>query len=88
MSFISRVTEQLEKIGTTSVKDINPLTEESVWVDTGIPELNFNLRTFGIKRGVVEIAGESTPGKTTLGLTIIRNYMTMDPNAICIFMLR
>lgn len=86
-NFISKVTSQLEKFGTGSVKDTNPLVDEEIWVDTGIPELNFNLKTFGIKKGLIEISGQSTAGKTTLGLQIARNFMLKNKNAICIFML-
>jgi RecA/RadA recombinase len=86
-SFIDKLTKKLEKFDSTQLTDKDPLKSEQMWVDSGVPILDYHLKTFGFKKGVIIAAGESTAGKSTLGLTIVANFLRKYENAICIFML-
>ena len=49
------------------------------WCHTGSPTLDFNLRTFGLPTGIIEIAGKSRSGKTTLGLMAMKSFLKENP---------
>lgn len=49
------------------------------WCHTGSPTLDFNLRTFGFPTGIIEIAGKSRSGKTTLGLMAMKAFLKENP---------
>ena len=49
-------------------EDKDGFKEIKSWAHTGSPTLDYNLRTFGLPTGIIEIAGRSRSGKTTLGL--------------------
>lgn len=53
----------------------------SSWAPTGIPELDFNLGLPGFPTGMIEIAGLSRSGKTTLGLANM-SFFLKDANAV------
>ena len=50
------------------------------WAHTGSPELDYNLYTFGLPTGIIEIAGKSRSGKTTLGLMAMKNFQKEHPD--------
>lgn len=50
------------------------------WAHTGSPELDYNLGTFGLPTGIIEIAGPSKSGKTTLGLASMKNFLDANPD--------
>jgi RecA/RadA recombinase len=85
--FLEKLTKKLEAYDSTQLGEEDPLLSQPLWITTGIPELDYVLKTFGIKPGIIEIAGMSTAGKTTLGATIIANFLNKHPEAICVFML-
>lgn len=84
--FIEKLSKLVEE-GNQGSKYESPLISEKVWVSSGIPELDWTLRTLGFKKGFVEIAGLPRAGKTTIGLQIVANYQAKYENAVCIFML-
>ena len=47
---------------------------------TGSPELDWNLRTFGLPTGIIEIAGRSRSGKTTEGLEAMKYFLAENPD--------
>lgn len=49
------------------------------WAHTGSPELNWNLRTYGLPTGIIEIAGRSRSGKTTEGLEAMKYFLDENP---------
>jgi RecA/RadA recombinase len=85
--FLDKLTKKLEVFDSSSLGDQDPLISEKVWVSTGSPSLDYNLKTFGFKPGLVEISGMSTSGKTTMGLTVAATYLQQYPEAICVLML-
>lgn len=50
------------------------------WAHTGSPTLDYNLRTFGLPTGIIEIAGKSRSGKTTLGLMSMKYFLQENPD--------
>jgi len=57
------------------------------WVHTGSPTLDFNLGTFGFPTGVIEIAGASRGGKTTLALQAMASFQKENgENGICVIL--
>ena len=50
------------------------------WAHTGSPTLDYNLRTFGLPTGIIEIAGKSRSGKTTLGLMAMKYFLQENPD--------
>ena len=57
------------------------------WVHTGSPTLDFNLGTFGFPTGIIEIAGASRGGKTTLALQAMANFQRENgDNAVCVIL--
>src|SRR5437660_137159 len=83
--FLDDLVKNLEGISENTLKDKSPLEIEDVWVSTGIPELDFNIGGFGLKKGIIEIAGAAMAGKTTEGLTIVANFLHAYEDAICIY---
>lgn len=49
------------------------------WAHTGSPSLDYNLRTLGLPTGIIEIAGKSRSGKTTLGLMSMKYFLKENP---------
>lgn len=54
--------------------------EVKSWAHTGSPSLDYNLRTFGLPTGIIEIAGKSRSGKTTLGLMAMKYFLKENPD--------
>lgn len=67
MSIVNRLVSKFDD-HTLSFEDVNAFSAESSWVSTGSPSLDYNLRTFGLPTGIVEVRGESQSGKTTMSL--------------------
>lgn len=59
--------------------DKDGFKEIKSWSHTGSPTLDFNLRTFGLPTGIIEIAGKSRSGKTTLGLMGMKSFLKENP---------
>jgi RecA/RadA recombinase len=53
--------------------------EMKSWCHTGSPSLDYNLRTFGLPTGIIEIAGKSRSGKTTMGLMAMKWFLKENP---------
>lgn len=65
------------------LSESNYFKESNVWCTTGVPELDWNLRSFGFTKGIVEIAGESQSGKSTLSYTAMRFFQKQFPECFC-----
>lgn len=78
--FFSQI-EQSETGKVVRLDDIDPFEEmRDYWIETGCPELDFNLGTLGLPWGLVEIAGKSLSGKTTLGYRALKGFQKKHPN--------
>lgn len=88
MSFLEKLTKNLENFESEKLSDkttFNP--DATVWAHTGCPELEYNLGILGLPCGIIEIAGDSQSGKSTLGLTAMKHLLDSDPNAVGIMLL-
>jgi len=57
------------------------------WAHTGSPSLDFNLSTFGLPTGIVEISGNSRSGKTTIALQSMANFQKENgDDAVCVIL--
>ena len=74
-----------EKIIKFSDKDT--FTEMKSWAHTGSPTLDYNLGTFGLPEGIVEIAGVSRSGKTTIALEAMKWFQRENPETgVCVIL--
>jgi RecA/RadA recombinase len=60
--------------------------ENKSWAVTGSPELEYNLGILGFPTGIIEIAGVSRSGKTTLGLLGMSNFLKKEEHGIAIIL--
>lgn len=60
--------------------------ENKSWALTGSPELEYNLSILGFPVGIVEIAGVSRSGKTTIGLLAMSNFLKKEELGIAIIL--
>jgi RecA/RadA recombinase len=60
--------------------------ENKSWASTGCPELEYNLGILGLPTGIIEIAGVSRSGKTTLGLVAMSNFLKKEKDGIAIIL--
>lgn len=67
-----------------SDKDI--FKENKSWALTGSPELEGNLGILGLPTGMIEIAGVSRSGKTTLGLVAMSHFLEKEETGIAIIL--
>lgn len=67
-------------------KDKDGFAEVRSWAFSGSPLLDFNLRTFGFPTGIIELAGKSQSGKTTMGLMGMKNFMDENPNGVAVIL--
>jgi len=61
------------------LSDKDGFKEMKSWAHTGSSELDYNLRIMGFPTGIIEIAGPSRSGKTTLGLTGMKHFLKENP---------
>jgi len=86
MSIIDKLVKRFNSGDVIKFSDKNSFKEVSSWAHTGSPELDYNLGTFGLPTGIVEIAGPSASGKTTLGLVGMRNFLNAQPDGIAVIL--
>lgn len=68
MSLIKQIKGSFSEERTFTFNDLDPFGEQARWISSGIPCIDYGLKTFGFPIGVVEVRGESQSGKTTLTL--------------------
>lgn len=76
---LSKLTARFNSDYVITFKKKDGFTEVKSWAHTGSPELNWNLRTYGLPTGIVEIAGRSRSGKTTEGLEAMKYFLDENP---------
>lgn len=80
MSIIDDIVKRFNNEDVIKFSDKDGFKEIKSWAHTGSPTLDFNLHTFGIPTGIVEIAGKSRCGKTTLGLMAMKDFLKSNPD--------
>ncbi len=80
MSIIDKLVKRMNSDDVLKFSKKDGFKEIKNWAHTGSPELDYNLGTFGLPTGIIEIAGPSRSGKTTLGLVAMKHFITAHPN--------
>lgn len=80
MNVVDKLIKKFNNTNIIKFSDKDGFTEVKSWAHTGSPELDFNLRTFGFPTGIIEIAGPSRSGKTTIGLMAMKYFMKENPD--------
>lgn len=78
-SIIDKIVQKFNSEDVIKFSDKDGFKDIASWAHTGSPTLDYNLHTFGIPTGIVEIAGMSRSGKTTLGLIAMKNFLKENP---------
>lgn len=71
-SILDKIKSKFDSEKTFKFSEVDPFSENSSWISTGSPKLDYDLRTFGFPNGIIEIRGESQSGKTTMSLEAIK----------------
>ena len=86
-SFIDKVIKGFNNEDVIKFSEKDGFTEIKSWAHSGSPTLDYNLKTFGFPTGIIEIAGKSRSGKTTLGLMGMKNFMKENPETgVCVIL--
>lgn len=56
------------------------------WAFTGSPQMEYNLGVLGLPTGMIEIAGMSRSGKTTLGLIGMKHFLDQNENGVAVIL--
>lgn len=79
-SIIDSIIKKFNNEDVIRFSDKDGFSEIKSWCHTGSPTLDYNLRTFGLPTGIIEIAGKSRSGKTTLGLMAMKDFLKNNPD--------
>lgn len=80
MSIIDKIVKKFNSEDVIKFSDKDGFTAVKSWCHTGSPSLDYNLHTFGLPTGIIEIAGMSRSGKTTLGLMAMKAFLKENPD--------
>ena len=87
MKIIDKLVKRFDNENIIKFSDKDAFAEMKSWAHTGSPELDYNLGTFGFPTGIIEIAGVSRGGKTTLALEALKNFQRENgDNAVCVIL--
>lgn len=87
MNVIKKLVEKFDSENIIKFSDKDGFTSMKSWVHTGSPTLDYNLGTFGFPTGIVEIAGASRGGKTTISLQAMANFQKENgDDAVCVIL--
>lgn len=85
--FIDKIVKKFNSEDVIKFSEKDGFNEVKSWAHTGSPTLDYNLRTFGLPTGIIEIAGKSRSGKTTLGLMSMKHFLKENPeNGIAVIL--
>lgn len=90
MSYVTKFLDKYKKAGDSLRRLDNYILSENIqdkFVSTGIPVLNYGLGTGGFPTGIMEFAGPSKSGKTTIGLHAIKAHQEKYGDRSIAFML-
>lgn len=79
-SLVDRIVEKFNSEDVIKFSEKDGFSEQKSWCHMGSPTLDFNLGTFGLPTGIVELAGKSRSGKTTLGLMAMKSFLKENPD--------
>lgn len=79
-SVIDKIVQRFNSEDVIKFSQKDSFSDMKSWAHTGSPTLDFNLNTFGLPTGIIEIAGKSRSGKTTLGLMAMKWFLKENPD--------
>ena len=79
-SIIDKIVKKFNSEDVIKFSEKDGFKDIKSWAFTGSPSLDYNLRTFGLPTGIIEIAGKSRSGKTTLGLMAMKYFLKENPD--------
>lgn len=86
-NFIDHIVKKFDSEDVIKFSEKDSFEEVKSWCDTGSPLLNFNMHTFGLPTGIIEIAGKSKSGKTSLGLMAMKSFLNQHKeDGVCIIL--
>ena len=74
-SLIDKIVDRFNSSDVIKFSQKDSFSEIKSWCHSGSPTLDYNLHTFGLPTGIIEIAGKSRSGKTTLGLMAMKAFL-------------
>lgn len=86
MSIIRKLVEKFDHEDVIAFSDKDNFKDMKSWAFTGSPSLEINLGVLGLPTGIVEIAGPSRSGKTTIGIQAMSNFLNQDENHIAVIL--
>ena len=86
-NFIDFIAKKFDSEDVIKFSEKDAFAEIKSWCDMGSPMLNLNLHTFGLPTGIIEIAGKSKSGKTSLGLMAMRSFLQQHKeDGVCVIL--
>lgn len=79
MNPIDKIVQRFNSEDVIKFSEKDGFADMKSWCHTGSPSLDYNLRTLGLPTGIIEIAGKSQSGKTTLGLMAMKYFLKENP---------
>lgn len=86
MSFVDKILKRFNTEDVIKFSEKDGFKEIKSWAHTGSPTLDYNLNTFGLPTGIVEIAGKSRSGKTTIGLMAMKSFLEENENGLAVIL--
>jgi RecA/RadA recombinase len=86
MSIIDKLVKRFNNEDVIKFSDKDDFKSMKSWSSTGSPTLDYNLSSLGIPTGIVEVAGMSRSGKTTIALMAMRDFLIKNPDGICVIL--
>lgn len=87
MGIIDKLVKRFNNENIIKFSEKDAFADMKSWAHSGSAELDFNLGTFGFPQGIVEVAGASRGGKTTLALEAMKNFQKENKeNGVCVIL--
>lgn len=87
MGIIDKLVKRFDNENIIKFSKKDAFADMKSWAHSGSAELDFNLGTFGFPQGIVEVAGASRGGKTTLALEAMKNFQKENKeNGVCVIL--
>lgn len=78
-NILDKLVKRFNSENVITFKQVDSFSAIKSWCHSGSPELNWNLRTYGLPTGIIEIAGPSRSGKTTEALEAMKYFLRANP---------
>lgn len=78
-NFIQNIVKKFNSEDVITFAEKDGFSEIKSWAHSSSGLLDYNLGTLGFPTGIIELAGKSRSGKTTLGLEGMKNFLKENP---------